>query len=92
MQSVVNSNYISMHLQSQLLKSNALDLNRDTLRQLSNSHTAASRLMSEELLIGSIHLGEVGHISQEDLQKTPHISFCHDIISRNPRETVYVSR
>jgi len=50
-----------------LLKSNALNLNGNTLRQLSNSNTATSRLVSEELLISSVHLGEVGHISKEDL-------------------------
>lgn len=71
-QCVLNFNYMLIYLQLQLLKSNALDLNGDTLRQLSNSHTAASGLMSEELLISSIHLGEVGHISQEDLQEAPH--------------------
>jgi hypothetical protein len=34
---------------------------------LSNSNTATSRLVGEELLISSVHLGEVGHISEEDI-------------------------
>lgn len=52
-----------------LLKSNTLNLNRDTLGQLLDSNTAASRLVSEELLVGSVHFGEVGHVSEEDLGK-----------------------
>jgi hypothetical protein len=32
-----------------------------------HSNTAASRLVHEELLIGSVHLGKVGHIGQEDV-------------------------
>lgn len=54
---------------SNLLQSNALNLNRHTLGQLVNSNTATSRLVDEELLISSIHLSEVGHVSQEDLRK-----------------------
>lgn len=34
---------------------------------MSNGNTATSRLVGEELLIGSVHLGEVGHISEEDV-------------------------
>jgi hypothetical protein len=32
-----------------------------------NSNTATSRLVNEELLVGSVHLRKVGHVSQEDL-------------------------
>lgn len=52
-----------------LLQSNALNLNGHTLGQLVNSNTATSRLVNEELLVSSVHLSEVGHISQEDLRK-----------------------
>jgi hypothetical protein len=34
-----------------------------------NSNTATSRLVNEELLVSSVHLSKVGHISQEDLGK-----------------------
>lgn len=74
---------------SHLLQSNALNLDGHTLRQLRNRHTAARRLMGEEFLIGSIHLREVGHIRQEDLQyrqPSPTSVYC-DIISRKPRES-----
>lgn len=32
-----------------------------------NSNTATGRLVGEELLVGGVHLSEVGHVSQEDL-------------------------
>lgn len=32
-----------------------------------NSNAATGRLVHEELLVGGVHLGEVGHVSQEDL-------------------------
>lgn len=57
-----------------LLQSNALNLNGHTLGQLVNSNTATSRLVNEELLVGSVHLSEVGHISQEDLREEIKIS------------------
>lgn len=52
-----------------LLKSNALNLNRHTLGQLVDSNTATGGLVGEELLVGGVHLGEVGHVSQEDLER-----------------------
>lgn len=50
-----------------LLQSDALNLNGHTLGQLVNGNTAASRLVNEELLVGGVHFGEVGHVSKEDL-------------------------
>ena len=32
-----------------------------------DSNAATGRLVHEELLVGGVHLGEVGHVSQEDL-------------------------
>lgn len=57
----------SISIPKHLLKSNALNLNRHTFGQLVNSNTATGRLVNEELLVGGVHLSEVGHISQEDL-------------------------
>lgn len=50
-----------------LLQSNTLNLDRHTLRQLSDGDAAAGRLVSEELLVGAVHLGEVDHVREEDL-------------------------
>lgn len=50
-----------------LLQRDTLNLHRHALGQLRNSDTAAGRLMRKELFVGSIHLGEVGHVSEEDL-------------------------
>jgi hypothetical protein len=46
-------------------QSNTLNLNRHTLRQLINRHTAPRRLMRKELLINAIHLHETIHSRQE---------------------------
>ncbi len=55
-----------------LRQSNAFDLNGNTLRQLLGRDTRTSRLVGEELLILRIHLGEVRHVIEEDLQSTRH--------------------
>lgn len=60
-------NFLSIHTSPDLLQSNALNLHRHTLGQLVNSDTATSRLVGEELLVGGVHLGEVGHVREEDL-------------------------
>ena len=46
---------------------NALDLHGNTLGQLGDSNGAPGRLSDKELLIGGIHLDEVGHIGKENL-------------------------
>ena len=46
---------------------NALNLNRHTLGQLLNRNTAARRLVGEVLLVHAVHLGEVGHVVEEDV-------------------------
>lgn len=48
-------------------QSNALNLNRHALRQLINRHTAPRRLMLKELLINTIHLREIIHRRQKDI-------------------------
>lgn len=50
-----------------LLKSNAFNLDRDTLGKLMNCDAAASRLVGEEFLVLGIHFSEVGHVYQKDL-------------------------
>lgn len=52
---------------TRLLESNALDLNRDVLGELSNGDTAASGLVGEVLLVNSVHLAEILHVREEDL-------------------------
>ena len=44
-----------------LSQSNAFDFHRDTFWQLEDGNTRPSWLMSEELLINAVHLGEVVH-------------------------------
>lgn len=40
-----------------------------------NGNAATGRLVHEELLVGGVHLREVGHVSQEDLRESaPHHS------------------
>jgi len=46
---------------------NALNLHRHTLGQLLNRNTAARRLVGEVLLVHAVHLGEVGHVVEEDV-------------------------
>jgi len=46
---------------------NALNLDRHTLGQLLNGNTAARRLVGEVLLVHAVHLGEVGHVVEEDV-------------------------
>ena len=48
-------------------KSNALNLNRYTLRQLINCYTAPRWLMLKKCLINPVHLGEIIHGSQENI-------------------------
>ena len=50
-----------------LLQGDTLDLNRDTLGQLVDSDTAASWLVHKELLIDTVHLSEVTHVSEKNL-------------------------
>lgn len=66
---VNQSSQVNLYFRSSthLLKSNALNLDRHTLGQLGNSNTATSWLVGEELLVCSVHLSEVGHVSEEDL-------------------------
>ena len=45
----------------------ALDLNWHTLGQLLNGDAAARRLVREVLLVHAVHLGEVGHVVEEDV-------------------------
>lgn len=61
------NSFVSFEWGRRLLQSNALNLNRHALGELSNSNAATGRLVSEELLVGSVHLSEVGHIREEDL-------------------------
>ena len=58
-------------------KSNSLNLNRHTLRKLLNRNARASRLVGEVLLVDGVHLGEVVHGGDEDVdleQKSPCVS------------------
>ena len=48
-------------------KSNGLDLNGHTLGQLLDGHAGAGGLVSEVLLIDRVHLGEVVHGGDEDV-------------------------
>lgn len=63
--------YACGHITQNLRKSNTFNLNWNTLRQLLGCDTRTSRLVGEELLILRIHLGEVRHVIEEDLQTTP---------------------
>lgn len=63
-------NYACGHIAQNLCKSNAFNLNRNTLGQLLGRDTRTSRLVGEKLLILRIHLGEVRHVIEEDLQST----------------------
>lgn len=55
-----------LELNRNLSKGNSLDLDWDTLWKLSDSNTAASWLVGEVLAVDTVHLGEVGHVGQED--------------------------
>ena len=68
-----------------LLQSDALNLNGHTLGQLVNGNTAASRLVNEELLVGGVHFGEVGHVSEEDLDIVLVRPWDYSTSPRNPR-------
>ena len=46
---------------------NALNLDRHALGQLLNGNTATRRLVGEVLLVHAVHLGEVGHVIEEDV-------------------------
>lgn len=46
---------------------NALNLDRHTLGQLLDGNTAARRLVGEVLLVHAVHLGEVCHVVEEDV-------------------------
>jgi len=48
-------------------KGDGLDLDGDALGQLLNSHAGASRLVSEVLLVDRVHLGEVVHGGDKDV-------------------------
>lgn len=50
-----------------LLQRNALNLHGHTLGQLRDGDAAAGRLMREPLGVRLVHLGEVGHVGEEDL-------------------------
>jgi hypothetical protein len=46
---------------------NALNLHRDTLGQLLDGDAAAGRLVRKVLLENAVHLGEVGHVVEENI-------------------------
>jgi hypothetical protein len=48
-------------------KSNGLDLNRHALGQLLDGNAGAGRLVGEVLLVHGVHLGEVIHGGDEDV-------------------------
>ena len=48
-------------------KGNGLDLDRHALGQLLDGNAGASRLVSEVLLVDRVHLGEVVHGGDEDV-------------------------
>lgn len=50
-----------------LLQRNTLNLDRHALGQLGHGDAAAGGLVDEELFVGGIHFGEVGHVGDEDL-------------------------
>lgn len=52
---------------ARLSQSDALNLDRHALGQLVHGHTAPGRLVREELLIRGVHLGEVIHGCEEDV-------------------------
>lgn len=51
-----------------LRKSDALNLNWNTLGQLLSGNARSGGFVSEELLILSVHLRKVGHVIEEDLK------------------------
>ena len=51
-------------------KSNGLDLNRHALGKLLNRNARASGLVGEVLLVDGVHLGEVVHGGDEDVDLT----------------------
>jgi hypothetical protein len=53
--------YLFTHPTMPLCQSNTLNLDRHALGKLIHRHTAACRLVREELLVGGVHLGEVVH-------------------------------
>lgn len=59
--------YACGHIAQNLCKSNAFNLNGNTLGQLLGRDTRTSRLVGEKLLILRIHLGEVRHVIEEDI-------------------------
>jgi hypothetical protein len=54
-------------------KGNGLDLDGDTLRQLLDGDAGASRLVGEVLLVDRVHLGEVIHGGDEDIDLVLHV-------------------
>ena len=66
-------------------KSNALNLNRDSLRQLLDSDTAPGRFMRKEFLVDAVHLHEIGHVVQENS------CLVSQIVSKSPQILVRVS-
>jgi hypothetical protein len=63
-------------------KSNSLNFNRHTLRKLLDRDARASGLVSEVLLVDGVHLGEVVHGGDEDV----------DLKRRHMRKQFKVSR
>jgi hypothetical protein len=53
-------------------KGNGLDLDRHTLGQLLDGNAGASRLVGEVLLVDRVHLGEVVHGGDEDVDLGMH--------------------
>jgi hypothetical protein len=53
---------------------NALNLHRDTLGQLLDGDAAAGRLVRKVLLEDAVHLGEVGHVVEENINLEPSVS------------------
>jgi hypothetical protein len=63
----MKSSYIPPVSSHSLRQGSALNLNGNTLGKLFDSNAGPSRLVNEELLILLVHLGEVGHVIEEDL-------------------------
>jgi hypothetical protein len=56
------------HFLKTLLQRDALNLNLTSLGKLLHGNAASSWLVGEMLLIDTIHLREVGHVSYKDLK------------------------
>jgi hypothetical protein len=66
----------SSELCAHTVVSNALNLHRHALRQLLDSNAAASGLMCEVLLKDAVHLSEVCHVVEEDIDLDDLLNGC----------------